>query len=167
MARPHAHRIALVEQRREEGQADEMVEMGMREIDVDIERRLARELQAERADAGAGVEDQAAAAGAHLQARGIAAVAHIFCTGARDRASHAPEADFQTIGQRQNSLSSPGRRVHGRAARVNRRWRFRPRNCGRVLAYACQQADPVGPILAGLSVEFAGRLRCLLPRSEE
>ncbi len=54
-----------------------MVEMGVGEIDVDVDRRLARELEPERPDAGAGVEDQAAAAGGDFQARRIAAIARV------------------------------------------------------------------------------------------
>ena len=73
--------LRCVEQRREEGQADEMVEMRMGEIDVDIERRLARQLEPEGADAGAGVEDEPPAAGGDFQARRIAAVAGVFGAG--------------------------------------------------------------------------------------
>ena len=76
-----------------------MVEMRVREVDVDIERRLARQLEPERADAGAGVEDQPPAAGGDFQARRVAAIAGVLGAGTRNRAAHAPEADFQTLGQ--------------------------------------------------------------------
>ena len=136
VARPHAHRIALLEQRGEEGEAGDVVEMGVREIDVDVDRGLARQFEAERPDAGAGVENETTAARGDLEARGVAAIARILGAGARNRPSHAPEPDFQTI--RQSHCSPSGGRVHGPAARVNR---GRPgagrRNCGRVLAYAC------------------------------
>ena len=55
-----------------------MVEMRMREVDVDIERRLARQFEAEGADARAGIEDQPPAAGGDFQARRIAAIARVF-----------------------------------------------------------------------------------------
>jgi hypothetical protein len=94
MAGPQAHRIALLEQRREEGEADDVVEMGVGEIDVDVDRRLAGELEPERADAGAGVEDQTAAAAGDFQARRIAAVARLLGARAGNRASHSPKTDF-------------------------------------------------------------------------
>src|SRR5204862_5938227 len=98
-AGPHPHRIARIEQRREEGQPRQMVEMGVGEIDVYVERRLARQVQPQGADAGAGVEDQPPPARSDLEARGIAAIAGIFRSGAGYRAAHAPEADLQTLGQ--------------------------------------------------------------------
>ena len=94
MAGPQPHRIALLEQRREEGEADDVVEMGVGEVDVDVDRRLAGQLEPERPHTGAGVEDQAAAAGGDLQARRIATIAHVLGAGAGNRASHAPETDF-------------------------------------------------------------------------
>ena len=99
MARPQPHRIALVEQRRKESETRQVIEMGVGEIDVDVERRLARELDAERTDAGAGVENQPPATSRDFEARCVAAVAHVFGTSAGNRTANAPKTDFQTISQ--------------------------------------------------------------------
>ena len=45
-----------------------MVQMSMREVDVDIERRQSRQLQPQRPNPRAGIEQQPAVARAHLQA---------------------------------------------------------------------------------------------------
>src|SRR5437899_4961174 len=103
--------------------------MGVGEVDVDVERREAREFDAERTDAGAGVENQPSAASRHFEAGCVAAVAHVFGTGAGNRTANAPKTDFQTISQNEfpkNSAQSPQP-----APRVNRRqsnpgW---PRSC--------------------------------------
>ena len=63
------------------------------------EEESAAMFEAERPDAGAGVEDQPAAAGGNFEARGITAVTRVFRAGTGNRAAHAPESDFQTIGQ--------------------------------------------------------------------
>ena len=82
MAGPHAHRIALFEQRGKESEAGNVIEMGVREIDVDVERCLAGEFYAQRANTRPGVEDQPPTAGGDFQTRCIAAIADVFCAGA-------------------------------------------------------------------------------------
>jgi len=59
-----------------------MVEMRVGEIDVDVERRLARELDPEGPDAGAGIENQPPATSRDFESRCVAAVAHVFGTSA-------------------------------------------------------------------------------------
>ena len=61
-----------------------MIEVRVSEVDVDVERCLAREFQPERTDACAGVEDQTPAGRHHFEAGRIAAVAHVFGTRARN-----------------------------------------------------------------------------------
>src|SRR3546814_1914545 len=74
---PEADAVALVEQRREEGQADDVVVMRVREEDVGFQGAVLAKLLAERPQARAGVEDQQLVAAVHLQAGGVAAVPQV------------------------------------------------------------------------------------------
>jgi len=87
---PQAKAVLRLEQRLEERQTANVIEMSMREIEVGIEARVL-ERPAEVADAGAGIEEQELLAAAHFDRRGIAAVARGARAGARDGAAHAPE----------------------------------------------------------------------------
>src|SRR3546814_13677054 len=92
---PEADAVALVEQRREEGQADDVVVMRVREEDVGFQGAVLAKLLADRPQARAGAEDQQLVAAVHLQAGGVVAVAQVAvaCTGGR--AAGCPEADTQ------------------------------------------------------------------------
>src|SRR3546814_8639368 len=90
---PEADAVALVEQRREEGQADDVVVMRVREEDVGFQGAVLAKLLAERPQARAGVEDQKLVAAMHLQAGGVAAVPQVAVAWTGDRAAGSPEPE--------------------------------------------------------------------------
>jgi len=92
---PQAKAVFRLEERPEEGQAADMVEMRVREEQIGVER-LSLEGLAQIPDAGAGVEEQQPLAAAHLERGGVAAVARGARAGAGDRAAHAPEAHAES-----------------------------------------------------------------------
>ena len=93
MAGPHAHGAVGAEQRREERQPADMIEMRMGEEDVEIVGTSLRQIEPQSANAGAGVEDQTLVAARDLETRRVAAVADIVRAGTRDRSTRAPETD--------------------------------------------------------------------------
>src|SRR3546814_20206742 len=93
---PEADAVALVEQRREEGQADDVVVMRVREEDVGFQGAVLAKLLAERPQARAGVDDQHLVAAVHLPAGGVAAVPQVDLPWPGDRAAGAPAAGKQT-----------------------------------------------------------------------
>src|SRR3546814_13218091 len=92
---PEADAVALVEQRREEGQADDVVVMRVREEDVGFQGAVLATLLAERPQARAGVDDQQLVAAVHLQAAGVAAVPQAALPWTGDSAARSPASDKQ------------------------------------------------------------------------
>src|SRR5262252_9349600 len=141
----------------------------MGEVDVDIDRRLAHQLEAERTDAGAGIEDQAATTAGNFKARGVATVARIFGSGAGNRSSHAPEPDFQTIGQGMfpsgftrgapETAESTGRRPASTDPRLGGSRR-------RLAGFLRPGFAELFPRSLHAGGQFVGRARCLPARSE-
>lgn len=94
MACPQSDGAIGRKQRREERQADDVVDMEMAEKDIEqLAGSFEHKRIPERTDAGAGVEDQNLIAAANLHARGVATVACGAGSRARDAAANAPEAD--------------------------------------------------------------------------
>jgi len=91
-------RVAAI-QRREERQAQHVIPVGVGEQQVHRRRATALEQRvAERAHAGAGVEDQRRVVGkSHFDARRVAAVADRVGTGFRNRPARAPEANAHVL----------------------------------------------------------------------
>src|SRR5205823_5971563 len=89
--------------RREERQALDVIPVHVREQHVvlaGLAARLAHELVAERAQTGAGIDDQRlAGGGAGLDARRLAAVAHGPSAGHRVTAPDPPESDLHRPGE--------------------------------------------------------------------
>ena len=89
---PDVHVGSGPEQRLEEAQPLQVVQVQMREEDVDLGPRGRRERGAERAHAGAGIEhEDMPALEAHLDARGVPAVANRGLAGRGERAATAPD----------------------------------------------------------------------------
>src|SRR3546814_20466719 len=72
---------------------------------VGVERLLAFQRGAERAQAGAAVEDQQMRTATHLQAGGVAAIAHEFGARAGDAAADAPET-HEEVDRKSTRLNS-------------------------------------------------------------
>jgi hypothetical protein len=107
-------------ERAEEAKTLDMVHVKMGQQDVDP-RQIRRQLSAEPANAGAGIQHQhGAVSGAHLDARGIAAVAGGFRSWCGDRATGAEErhAHQSPISQKRAAApkNSPLRSAIGMAA---------------------------------------------------
>ena len=117
MAAPELERIALVVGRPEEGQADDVVHVGVSEEKMRADRpAIGDHLAAELAQPSAGIEDQALLATAHLDAGRVAAVTHGRSRSAWDRAAHAPEMNGEAVGcPHQWSLSFPRRPIRSPA----------------------------------------------------
>jgi hypothetical protein len=83
-------------ERREEPETLEMVEVKVGEEEVDSPRPFGDELEAERADAGSGVEDEdRSVAEANLEAGRVSSVAQRPGTRRRERSAAAPDLDPQ------------------------------------------------------------------------
>lgn len=83
-------------ERREEPQALEVIEVKVGEEEMDSPRCLGDELEAERADAGSGVEDEDyPVAEANLQAGCVSSVAQGPGTRRREGSAAAPDPDPQ------------------------------------------------------------------------
>src|SRR3546814_19558566 len=83
-----------------------MVEMGMGEEEVGVERTVALDALAELPQPGPGIEDQEPPAATDFEAGRIAAVALRFGTGAGETAAHAPETD-EEVRPVSHSISNP------------------------------------------------------------
>ena len=98
---PDAQFVSRIEGRREEGNATDVVEMGVAEEEIGGKTApnaaLARKIGAERMDSRAGIEDQHALTTADLQARRITAVAGRTRTRAGDATPHTPEANKKVV----------------------------------------------------------------------
>ena len=98
--REHAERVVGLEGGGEEREPVHVVPVGVAEEDVGVERPFPPQLLAERADAGARVEDDEPRAHAHLDAARVPAEAHVGRRRAGDAPAHPPEADRQCRGDR-------------------------------------------------------------------
>ncbi|RMD61935.1 MAG: MFS transporter [Alphaproteobacteria bacterium] len=81
-----------IEQRVEEGQTDDVIEMGVGEKHVPIQGPFAEQRLTQYARAGADVKHEQMRSAAHFEARGVAAVAAMGITGTGNGAAHAPES---------------------------------------------------------------------------
>ncbi|MEI9988206.1 MAG: hypothetical protein WDN69_36985 [Aliidongia sp.] len=98
MAGPDAHHIAGTESRAEERQAFDMVIVGMRQEDVEFERRLVPfEFMTEHAQPAAGIEDQSMPAATDLDTGRVAAIAQRVRARRRNAAAHAPEFGAELV----------------------------------------------------------------------
>jgi hypothetical protein len=102
MTGPDADLAARLVERREERQADDMVEMRVGEEDVGMGRQRLHQLLAEGANAGAGIEDQHPIAATDFDTAGVAAVARIVGAAASNRAADPPEANGKLVGRGQS-----------------------------------------------------------------
>src|SRR5688572_6138719 len=89
---PQAEAVVRLEERAEEGQPADMVEVRVGQEQVGIDGAVGGEGISQIAQARPGIEHQQALAAAHLERRGVAAIARGARPGAGDRAAHAPEA---------------------------------------------------------------------------
>src|SRR5688572_10276021 len=89
---PQAEAVVRLEERAEEGQPADMVEVRVGEEQIRIHRSILGQRVAQVAQPGPGIEHQQALAAAHLERGGVAAIARGARPGAGDRAAHAPEA---------------------------------------------------------------------------
>ena len=92
MPGPHVNRLARVLQAAEIRPAVDVIEVGVGEQHVHVERRLAQRA-VERAQARSGVQNEQTVAAAHLQTARVAAIADRVRPRTRDAAAHAPETD--------------------------------------------------------------------------
>ena len=76
----------------------DMVEMSVGKEQVEIDRRLPRQLTAERPDARARVEDHQVSATPHFDAGRVTTISHRLGTRGRYAASDAPEPDGEVCG---------------------------------------------------------------------
>ena len=91
VAGPHAQAVFGIERGAEERQAADVIPMGVREIEVGVDRTPGVKTPAELAKAGAAVKDEEMLAAADLETRGVAAIAHGLGAGAGDAAANPPE----------------------------------------------------------------------------
>src|SRR3546814_1419803 len=118
-----------------------MVEVGMGEEEVGVERTVALDALAELPQPGPGIEDQEPPAATDFETGRVAAVALRFGTGVGETAAHAPETDEEVrpVG---HSISTPRPAL--------RRTAFRPpaltvrlgRYAGRTQAPGVRDAPP-------------------------
>ena len=91
-AEPEMEAVARQVEGGEERNAADMVDMGVGEQHVGLDRRAGRQQRtAERPDAGAGIKDEQLVVASHLDARRIAAVSGGAGSRHGDAAPHAPE----------------------------------------------------------------------------
>src|SRR6185295_5703000 len=86
-----------IEQRPAERQPDYVIQMRMREEQVELGCPVVGQGIAKLAQAGAGIEHQHMIAAAHLDARGVAAVAQRVGSGTGEAASHPPEPSIKLV----------------------------------------------------------------------
>src|SRR6185312_5233761 len=116
-----AHAVSFGEKRREKRQADDMVEVAMREEDVDVADFLILDQRiAERAEPGAGVEDEDVLAAADFDARRVAAIADCLRSRAGDASAHAPEPNPHRRVLHDLLLTTPVRALNEYAAKIAR-----------------------------------------------
>ena len=92
IAGPDADLVTVDEERREERQPRDVIEVAMGEENLDLAARaVLHQRVAEWQQAGTGVEDQDVIAAGDFDARRIAAIANGVGTGTSDTAPHSPE----------------------------------------------------------------------------
>ena len=92
--RPDSDVVTVSKKWREEGQANDMIEMTVGQENVDIANRCILDKRVtERAQSGAGIEDKYAVTAAHFDAGGIAAITDSLRSGTSDAATNSPEAN--------------------------------------------------------------------------
>src|SRR6202034_636148 len=90
-AEPEMEAVSRQVERREERDAADMVDMGVGEQHVRLDRRAGREQRAaERANPGAGIEDEQLVVASNFNAGRVAAIARSARTRHRDTATHTP-----------------------------------------------------------------------------
>ena len=105
MPRPQAKSVFRLEQGPEERQPAHVIEVRVRQVQVRIERRIARQMIAQIADSRARVEEQQAFSAADLQRGGVSAIAQRVRPRARDASAHAPETNGEALAGHRPTIS--------------------------------------------------------------
>ena len=95
MPGPQTQLVAWYEHGCEKRQPADMIEMGVREKEIRVQRRL--KMVAEHPRAGAAVEQQQARTASNLDARRVAAITEGIAAGAGDGTAHPPEPDPEIV----------------------------------------------------------------------
>ncbi len=104
VAGPELEAVLLAVGRAKERKAVDVIDVGVGQEDLSVQAVLAVQADAQRAHAGAGVEDQPLVTAHHLEAGGVATIAERVRSGAWHRAADPPEAQPELVFHRHQRL---------------------------------------------------------------